>query len=369
MDPKQPITYAASGLNYGAIDPIKKLAQTAANATSAHLTKAGFREVAASRGESAYVWEQGTGYMASVVEHLGTKNLVADAMRKISGKTYYDVMAYDTIATIVNDLITCGAQPLVINAYWAVGNSAWLEDQKRMEDLITGWKKGCDDSSASWGGGETTSCKGIIEQDAIDLAGSAVGIIKEKKHLVTDEGLQAGDRMLLLKSTGINANGLTLARAIADKLPEGYATKLPSGTAYGDALLQPTNIYAQLIQDLQTAGVGIHYIANITGHGMRKIMRGRPSFSYIIEKVFAPHELFTFMQEHAGLSDYEMYQTFNMGQDYAIFISASDMAKALEVVEKNNFEGLDAGYVETGKKQVVIQEKNLVYSGETLDLR
>ncbi|MBI4973476.1 hypothetical protein HZC27_02595 [Candidatus Roizmanbacteria bacterium] len=84
------ITYTQAGVNYKDLDPIKKLAQDAGRSTSLNLIEHGFSEVEDTRGESAYVWKQGNAYMASVIEGLGTKNLVADEMRKITGRTYYD---------------------------------------------------------------------------------------------------------------------------------------------------------------------------------------------------------------------------------------------------------------------------------------
>ena len=117
------------------------------------------------------------------------------------------------------------------------------------------------------------------------------------------------------------------------------------------------------------AGVDIHYITNITGHGLRKIMRGRPTFTYIIEKVFDPQEVFKFIQKHANLTDYEAYETYNMGQDYAIFFPEKYVSKAQEIVNKNGFESLDAGYVEKSPRQVIIKPKKITYSAETLDLR
>jgi phosphoribosylformylglycinamidine cyclo-ligase len=111
------ITYARVGDNYDTKDPIKKMAQTAAKITSKNPRERGFSEISDSRGESAYIWEQGRVLMAAVVEGLGTKNLVADEMRRVTDKTYYDVIGHDTVATIVNDLITVGARPLAVHAY------------------------------------------------------------------------------------------------------------------------------------------------------------------------------------------------------------------------------------------------------------
>ena len=389
---KQKISYAQVGDDYDTKDPIKKLAQNAAKSTAVNLKKYGFREITDSRGESAYVWSfdsarnrivsgsaQDKSFdstqdkqdfcLASVIEGLGTKNLVADAMLKITGKTYYDVIGHDTVATIINDLVTVGAIPLVIHAYWAIENNDWLQDRVRMRDLIGGWKSACDLAGVSWGGGETPTLKGIVVPDTVDLGGSATGIIRPKTNLITDKKLRAGDRILLLKSAGINANGLSLARAIAKKLSKGYATKLANGQMYGEEILHKTHIYAKLIQDLLTKKIDIHYISNITGHGLRKLMRARPSFSYVVERIIKPPSLFDFIQEKASLADFEMYQTFNMGMDYALFLPEREVKKAQIIIKKHGFDSLNAGYVEKGKKQVVIKPKNLVYDGSSLDLR
>ncbi len=374
MRNKKSITYSQVGDNYDTKDPIKKLAQTAARNTGKNLLQHGFSEVSDSRGESAFVWKQGNILMASVVEGLGTKNLIADAMRKIvnserSRRTYYDIVGHDTVATIINDLITVGAKPLVVHAYWAIEDNAWLQDKERMTDLINGWKRACDLSGTTWGGGETATMKQIVIPNASELAGSAVGIISKKENLITDKKLKAGDRILLLRSNGVNANGISLTRAIAKRLPKGYATKLSNNKMYGEALLTKTNIYAKLIQDLLNAKIDIHYISNITGHGLRKIMRARQKYTYVIERIFDPQEIFLFIQKHANLDDYEMYQTFNMGMDYAIFLPEKHIKKAQEIVKKNKFKSIDAGYVEKGERQIIIKPKNIVFKSDTLDLR
>lgn len=360
-------TYSQVGDDYSTKDPIKKLAQTAAAQTAKNLGN--FAEVENSRGESAYVWKQDSIYMASVVEGLGTKNLVADQMRKITSKTYYDIIGHDTVATIINDLITVGAKPLTVHAYWAIEDNSWLEDKERMADLIKGWTDACNLAGVSWGGGETPTLKGIVVPNSIDLGGSAVGIISSEDRLLTDKKIQDGDRILLLKSNGLNANGISLARAVAEKLPDGYATKLEDGTFYGEAILTKTNIYAKLTQDLLDENIDIHYISNITGHGLRKLMRARGNFTYIVEKLFDPQLVFSFIQKHANLSDEEMYGTYNMSQDYAIFLPSKDIQKAQQIVAKNGFESLDAGYLETGERKIVLKRKNITFAGESLDLR
>jgi phosphoribosylformylglycinamidine cyclo-ligase len=363
------LTYQQTGDNYDTKDPIKILAQSAAKATAINLTQANCKEVSETRGESAFVWDQGDCYMASVIEGLGTKNLVADRLRSATSKTYYDVIGHDTVATIINDLISVGAKPLVMHAYWAIESNEWLADEARMRDLITGWKDACDIAGCTWGGGETPTLKQILIPRTAEFGGSAVGIIKNKEHLITDEKMQDGDKILLLKSTGINANGLSLARAVAEKLPQGYATKMKNGQMYGEGLLAKSNIYAKLIQDLLQEGIAIHYVSNITGHGLRKIMRARREFTYTIENIFDPQEVFTFIQEHAELSDGEMYETYNMGMDYAMFMPKDYIARAQEIVTNNGFESIDAGYITLGERKVIIEPKNITFGGESLRVR
>lgn len=363
------ITYSQTGVNYDVMDPVKRLAQMKAKATANNLAKFGMHEVGASRGESAYVWEEKDAYRAFVIEGLGTKNMVADELRKKSKRTYYDALAQDTVAMIINDLIVVGAQPQVINAYFAVGSSDWFEDEERSKDLINGWAKACELSGAVWGGGETPTLKGIVDPQTIELAGSAIGIINPKSRLVLGDKLQAGDAIIFIESSGIHANGLTLARTIATQLPNGYKTRLSNGMQYGEALLQPTHIYASLVNHLFENNINIHYMVNVTGHGWRKLMRANADFSYIINTVPTPQPLFDFIQKHSGNDDKEMYGNFNMGVGFALFINKNQIAETLAIAKKNKMKAWHAGYVETGERQVVITPKQIVFKGEQLQVR
>lgn len=364
-----PITYADTGVDYSKMDPGKRFAQEEAITTAGNLERLGMKELTSSRGESAYVWEEKDSYRTLVVEGLGTKNLVADEMRKITGKTYYDQIAQDTVAMIVNDLITSGATPMIINAYFGIGSSDWLTDKERYEDLVTGWRDACNLSGAVYGGGETPTLKGIINPETIDLSGSAIGIIKPKERLITESKLKEGDNIILIESSGIHANGLTLARTIADGLPEKYATKLSDGTMYGEALLTPTYIYAKLIDDLLNKGIDIHYISNITGHGWRKIMRANQNFTYTIDQIPKPQPIFDFIQEKSQNSDSEIYGNFNMGAGYALFVPPEISKATQQIIKENGYNSIIAGTVEKGPKKVVIKPKNLVFEGDTLQVR
>src|SRR3989344_491147 len=154
------LSYSSSGVNYDNLDKIKRLAQTNAQKTSGNLHSVGFESIDQSRGETAFVWDEVDSYRAIVIESLGTKSTIAEEVYRESKKSYFSEIAQDTVAMIVNDLIAVGARPLVVNAYFGLGNSDWLLEGTKGEDLINGFAKACDLSDAVWGGGETPSLTG-----------------------------------------------------------------------------------------------------------------------------------------------------------------------------------------------------------------
>ncbi len=366
------MTYAGTGVNYDQMDPFKRMAQLAAQETAGNiacLAAGEFREFTPSRGESAYLIEAAKSFLAHVEEGLGTKNLVADAMYKLTGKSYYDQIAQCTVAMIVNDLVTVGALPLSVAMHLAVGTSDWFNDERRSGDLIEGWKNACNLARCTWGGGETPTLKGIVVPEAVVLSGSAMGIVKPKTRLISSNYIQHGDKIVIVESSGIHANGLTLARKIADKLPEGYLTKLSDGRSYGEALLDPTHIYVGLIEDCFKNGVSIQYAVNVTGHGWRKLMRAVQPFTYVIETLPTQLPIFDFLQEHGPVDDMEAYGNLNMGAGFALYVSDKDTATVIEMAARNGLRAYVAGYIEEGDKKVVIEPKGLVFSGETLAVR
>jgi phosphoribosylformylglycinamidine cyclo-ligase len=378
----KPMTYAGTGVDYGAMDPFKRMAQVAGRETAHNirlLNKGEFREFEASRGESVYLIEAAESYLAHVEEGLGTKNLVADAMYRLTGKSYYDHIAQCTVAMIVNDMITLGALPLSVAMHLAVGDSKWFDDEQRCQDLVYGWKQACDLARCAWGGGETPTLKDIVAPEAVVLSGSAIGLIKPKERLIKGN-IQHGDAIILVGSSGIHANGLTLARRIADKLPEGYLTKIGKngdGRSYGDALLDKTFIYVRLVEECLDRGINIHYVVNITGHGWRKLMRANGPFTYVIERLPKCPPIFDFIQKYGPVDDWEAYGNLNMGAGFALYVPEDDVCSVLEINDdivqanpKNHHLAIKAGYIEQNSvKRVVIRPKGLEYAAETLAVR
>jgi phosphoribosylformylglycinamidine cyclo-ligase len=364
-----PLSYEQAGVQYDLIDPLKVHAQRAAAATASQLGAHGFSEVRASRGESAYVVDVGPFYIATIVECLGSKALVADEMAALTGKNYYDGIAQDTIAMAVNDLITVGATPLVVQAYWAAGGSSWFGNAARAAQLVTGWQKACEACGVAWGGGETPALAGIVEDGRIDLAASCMGLINPKHRLSLGDRLAPGDAIVLLQSSGIHANGLSLARKLVERLPQGYLTPVMPGLSYGDALLTPTLLYAQVTEALWRAGIVPHYCANITGHGWRKLLRHPGTFSYRIDRLPDVPPVLQFIQRQALLDDRQAYSTFNMGAGFALFVAADAAARTVHIAQSLGVEAVWAGAVHDGPKRLTIEPLSLCFDADDLQLR
>ena len=367
-----PISYGAAGVDYARIDPLKLDAQRAALATGAHLDRHGFSEVESSRGESAYVVDVGPFYLATIVECLGSKALVADAMAPLIGKSAYAGIAQDTIAMAVNDLVTVGATPLVVQAYWAAGGSDWFNDGDRAAALVAGWKRACDLCGVSWGGGETPALAGIVEAGRIDLAAACTGIVSPKTRLSLGTHLGPGDAIVLLASSGIHANGLSLARELAGRLPRGYLEPVTGSavpTSFGEALLAPTVLYPPITEALHRAGIRVRYAVNVTGHGWRKLMRHPGDFTYRIRRLPDVPAVLSFIAREASLDARSAYGTFNMGAGFAVFVPAEDAERAVAVARKIGVDAWVAGEVEAGPRRLVIEPLDLEYAGNELGVR
>jgi len=366
---KIPLDYAAAGVDYDKIDALKIRAQHAARTTAANLLTHQASEIESSRGESAYVMDIGGTLIASITECLGTKALVADAVREITGRTHYDTIAQDTIAMAVNDLITVGATPLSIHAYWSAGGSDWFSDVERMEDLVRGWQLACDVCKVSWGGGETPALAGVVEAGRIDLAASCVGVVKSRERLTLGERLSAGDAIVILPSSGIHANGVSLARKLVERLPQGYATRIDGGRTFGEALLDPTVLYVPVTEALFAAGVIPHYAVNVTGHGWRKLMRHPGSFTYRLDTLPPVPLVLSFLSREAALDAREAYGSLNMGAGFALFVAADQAAAAVAIARKAGVDAFVGGIVEAGSRRVLIEPLSIEFSAADLHLR
>jgi phosphoribosylformylglycinamidine cyclo-ligase len=366
------LNYGSSGVNYDQLDAFKRACQRAAETTASALAAHGYAEPANTRGESAYLIEAADHFLAHVEEGLGTKNLVADAVYAQTGRNFYREIAIDTVATIVNDLVTCGALPISVAMHAAVGESEWFADRARMEALVDGWADGCRQSGAVWGGGETPTLRGVVEKNAIVLAGSAIGKIAPKSLRITGD-VRDGDAIVFLASSGVQTNGLSLCRLIASKLPQGYQTPIGHGDVrtFGEALLAPSVIYVAFVRECQRRGLKLNYVAHVTGHGWRKLMRLDEPFVYEITSPRAPLPLFQFLQQAGPISEREMYATFNQGVGFAAYVGPEDAAAVVAAAKESGYDAWIAGRVKKdgGRKSVVIPSLGLEFDGSTLQVR
>lgn len=364
------LDYEQSGVKYDQLDAFKRACQQHAAQTVSALAAHGMGEPPGVRGDSAYLIETDGAYLAHVEEGLGTKNLVADAVAQATGRCFYRAIGIDTVATIVNDLVTCGALPISVAMHAAVGSSDWFADHHRAEQLASGFAEGCRLAGAVWGGGETPALSGIVDPHAIVLAGSALGQIRPKSHRITPR-LSAGDKIIFVPSSGVQTNGLTLCRTLAGRLPEGYSTRLADGRTYGEALLEPSVIYVRLVAALQSAGILPGYAVHVTGHGWRKLMRAQEPMVYRITELRETPELFKFIAHAGPVAEREMYATFNMGVGFAVYVSAPQGEAAVQVARRCGYDAWIAGELvrDGDRKAVEIVPPGITFEADTLQVR
>jgi phosphoribosylformylglycinamidine cyclo-ligase len=366
-------SYRAAGVDYETLDAGKRLAIAGALSTSSLLAARGGQALDASRGEPAFVFELDSRAFAFVVEGLGTKSVIARHVLEEQGVNRFGDVAYDTVAAICNDLCCVGALPLVVNAYFATGASEWYRGGARAAALIEGWRRACVDAGCTWGGGESPSLPGLLDEREIELAGAAVGVVPGGHSPILGEALAPGDEIVLVASSGLHANGASLARLLAGRLPDGYATELPadrgsSGTTLGEALLEPSVMYVPLVAALLDEDVPLSYISHITGHGLLKLMRPPRPLTYRIERLPPIPAVLSFLVEQARLDAHAAYSTFNMGSGYALYCAPGAGEAIVQVAERLGLSALVAGRVEQGPRQVILEPVGVRFASEELEL-
>ena len=361
-------SYRAAGVDYDALDAAKRLAMAEALATSPLLLARGGRARDDSRGAPAFVFELEGRLLALVVEGLGTKSIIARHVLETQGIDRFAEVAYDAVAAIVNDLCCVGALPLVASAYFATGSSDWYRDPDRAAALVAGWRRACDDAGCTWGGGESPSLPGLLAEADIELAGAAVGAVPAGRTAILGAELAAGDEIVLVASSGLHANGASLARLVAGRLPDRYATALPSGATLGEAVLVASICYVPLIAALLEAGTELTYVSHVTGHGLLKLMRAHAQLTYRVQRLPDVPEVLAFLVAESGLDPHAAYSTFNMGSGLALYCRAGGGEEIVRIARDLGLEALLAGRVEAGPRQVVLEPVGVRFGGEELEL-
>ncbi len=359
--------YRRAGVDYAVLDAGKRLALNSAMATSSLIGKRGGKALDESRGEPAFVFELGDQTLAFVLEGLGTKSIIARIVAEEGSNRFYAV-AYDTVAAIINDLCCVGARPLVVSAYFSTGTPDWFGHAEWYEQLVEGWLSACVDAGCTWGGGESPSLPKLVNNEDIELAGSAIGVIPQGTDPILGQNLSAGDEIVLVGSSGLHANGASLARVVADELEDGYRTSLPSGETLGQALLRPSCLYSDLVESLLDAGLPVTYLSHITGHGFLKLMRPAQEFTYRITELLPVPEILKFLVKQAKMDAHAAYSTFNMGCGFAIYCAEGSGAEIVDIAGRKKLDAIVAGTVEPGERRVMIEPLDIEFGGDELQL-
>lgn len=301
-------------------------------------------------------------YLVFKTDGVGTKSLIAEAMASDAGRkrwpkkriiNLYAGLGIDLIASNVNDLICLGATPLVLSDEVAVGKYQQFLDQNFVSGLLKGLKKGCQEAQITIPCGESPTLTDVIKPGVSSITGSSIGIIRPKQKVIFGQNLQAGDIIYGLAAEGIHTNGLSLARKIVEKLPQGYFTGFGKRTV-GEELLKPTQIYVKPVLEM-IKNLEIHYISHISGSAFRKISRAKKPLTYKIDNLPKPPKILTALQKWGKLSDAEAYETWNMGLGMVIFAPANQEEKMLNICRKYQIGFIKLGRVESGQKKVIIK--------------
>lgn len=371
--------YEQSGDNYKLKDPFKLIAIKATRKTinnSKRFKKYGLEisDITSSRGESAYRMSFKSSkpidfQLAHVEESIGTKNIIADELLEEFGTSYYYNIAIDNVASIVNDLSTCGAFPLSFMLHLAAYPNEWYLDKRVIEPLLEGTAHACNLAGLTWGGGESATDRDIIQSGKAMLSGSATGIIYPSTNVLNEDKIKIGDRIIIFESSGVHTNGITLLRKeLLKKLPNGYKTKLSDGMSYGEALMTPSIIYSKLVEEL-LINSEIHYSVIITGHGWRKFMRSNRQLTYDIETIPPVHPIFELIKKYSNSDDRDMYDTYNMGAGFAVFAPAKEVSNIKKIAKKLKIKAYDSGSVKKGLKKLIINPLGITFGEEDMVIR
>ena len=284
--------------------------------------------------------------LVSGTDGVGTKLKLAFVMDK------HDTVGIDCVAMCVNDIVCCGAKPLFFLDYIAVGKNY----PEKVAQIVSGVAEGCVQSGCALVGGETAEMPGFYPESEYDLAGFSVGIV-DKKKILDNNNVQAGDVLLALPSSGVHSNGFSLVRKVFNVEKVDLTMHIDElGGSLGDALIAPTKIYVKPVLELLKQ-VTVRSIAHITGGGFyENIPRALPKnkMAKINRDAVRVLPIFNLIMKAGNVPLDDMYSTYNMGVGMVVIVPAAEVDKAIEVLKANGEDAYAIGTVEDGENGIVL---------------
>ena len=300
-------------------------------------------EVLAGIGGFGGLFELPKGYQEPVLvvgtDGVGTKLKLAF----LAGK--HDTVGIDLVAMSVNDVVVCGAEPLVFLDYFATSRLRAAD----AEQVVKGIAEGCVQAGCALIGGETAELPGFYSDDEYDLAGFCVGVV-EKSRVLDGSRVRAGDVVVGMASSGLHSNGFSLARKVFEKDLQSVASEL----------LAPTRIYVKDCLALRDA-IDVHAFAHITGGGLPgNLPRVLPAeHRAVVQRTWPVPEVFERIQERGAVASDEMFRTFNMGIGMCAVVRERDLQDAIATLAARGLPAFAIGRIEAApglaEPEVVIQ--------------
>ena len=287
--------------------------------------------------------------LVSGTDGVGTKLRIAQLLDK------HDTIGIDCVAMCVNDVICCGARPLFFLDYIACGKNV----PERIAEIVGGVAEGCVQSGSALIGGETAEHPGMMPVDDYDLAGFSVGIV-DKKKIIDNTRMRAGDVVIALASTGVHSNGFSLVRKVFD-VEHNPDLKNPcealGGKSVLETLLTPTKIYVKSVLALLEK-VDVKGISHITGGGFyENIPRSIPDglCAKIKKSDVRVLHIFKLIAETGNIPERDMFNTFNMGVGMSVVVPAEQVDTALEILTAHGETAYVIGRIVENEEKVILE--------------
>ncbi len=307
-------------------------------------------------------------YVTLVAEGLGTADDARPPdLTEGESTQFWHNIGIKTISALTNDAATAGMQTVLISLYLPSSTPENIFNAGFLKGFTQGIVAGCKTVGCAWISGETPQLKGKIHDEKIDIAGALFAVMPPDVAPIDGSRLAAGNKIVLIGSSGPHENGFTTLRDLAAKLADGYRSQLPDGQEYWQAINAPSVLYTPLVQELLTKKIEICSLENITGHGWLKLMRSQKSLCYKIEKMLPALPIFSFVEEKAKLSKTDMLKMFNCGAGFAIFVPDDRQAiETVNIAQALGYKALQAGVVlpASSGRQLIVEPLDIQITGE-----